>query len=75
MSAFFLALGPAIKQNSKLPPFPNLEVHNLVMDLLQVKSADRAVNNVRSISIAFYPIQSDNSDRFCRAHLASGTIT
>lgn len=47
MSAFFLALGPAIRQNRKLSPFSNLEVHNLVMDLLQIKTVHRAANNVR----------------------------
>ncbi|UZJ56826.1 hypothetical protein CBS101457_006146 [Exobasidium rhododendri] len=47
MSAFFLALGPSIRPSthSELPPFSNLEIHNLVMDMLLIPKADRVPNN------------------------------
>lgn len=48
MNAFFLALGPSIRpsQVHKMGPFPNLEVHSLVMDMLKVRQENRVETNV-----------------------------
>lgn len=52
MGAFFLALGPSISRSfkGKLASFPNLEIHNLVMDMLDIPHKDRILNNVSCIA-------------------------
>ncbi|XP_001380405.1 ectonucleotide pyrophosphatase/phosphodiesterase family member 1 [Monodelphis domestica] len=39
MQAFFIAYGPAFKHNTKVEPFENIEIYNLICDLLNLKPA------------------------------------